>query len=97
MHVGLLQWFLQFAHAAADHRAWPRAGGVNEIGNPDFACQLRGAKRLSVLIHQLKNCIATAINNPPSSSSIARYANVTIPTNAGKPPRIRSRMQKNTL
>jgi hypothetical protein len=55
MDVGLFQWFLQFAHPAADHwtRSW--ASGVNEIGNPDFASQLRRAKRLSILIYQLKS------------------------------------------
>src|SRR5207244_12783472 len=37
MHVSFLQRLLQFAHSAADHRARPRTGCVNESGDPDLA------------------------------------------------------------
>jgi len=37
MHIRFFQWFLQFAHPAADHRTRSRARGVNEICDPDLA------------------------------------------------------------
>src|SRR5207302_10754822 len=47
-----------FAHPATDHWTGSRACGVNEIGDPDLAGQLRGTERLPILIHKLKswNC-----------------------------------------
>ena len=54
MHVGFFERLLQFAHPAADHRTRPRASRVNEIRDPDFAAQLRRAKRLPILIRQLE-------------------------------------------
>ena len=54
MHISFFERLLQFAHSAADHRARTWTGRVNEISDPDFARQLRGTKRLPLLIQQLK-------------------------------------------
>ena len=55
MNIGFLERPLQFAHPGADDGTWTRASGENEISDPDFAGQLRGTKRLGVLIDELES------------------------------------------
>lgn len=48
--VGVAERLLGFAHPAADHGAGAGAGGVDEVGDPDFPLKLLGAERLPGLI-----------------------------------------------
>ena len=54
MHIGVFQWLLQLAHPRTNDRTRPGAGGENKISDPDLVLEIGRAKRLPVLIRQLK-------------------------------------------